>query len=45
MRVHGNYGKTGAHISQLAFFCGMHPDCDILESEAMINRAKQAQNN
>ena len=30
----------GSHKSQIAFFCGMHPDCDEFESEKALQRAK-----
>ena len=30
----------GSHTSQIAFFCGMHPDCLIFESFKALQRAK-----
>ena len=28
-----------SHISQMSYFCGHHPDCDIFESEGLFQRA------
>ena len=40
-----HYGHSGSifgsHVSQLAFFCGMQPECDALETEALLNMAKE----
>ena len=37
--IHGG-GVGGAHYSQIAFFCGMHHDCNFFESERALRRAK-----
>jgi len=36
--THGRAG--GSHMSQIAFFCGMSPECDIFGSEAGLKLAK-----
>ena len=38
-RTHSGFAG-GSHKSQIAFFCGMHPDCDEFESEKALQRAK-----
>ena len=38
-RTHAGF-QGGSHKSQIAFFCGMHPDCDEFESEKALQRAK-----
>ena len=35
---YGYFG--GSHLSQIAFFCGMHPDCNYFEEEKALKRAK-----
>ena len=29
----------GGYASQMAFFCGHHPECNVFESDALFNRA------
>jgi hypothetical protein len=37
-RIHnGRIG--GSHKSQLSFFCGHHPECDLYDSDALFSRA------
>ena len=37
--IHGGYFGS-SHYSQIAFFCGMHLDCNVFESEKALQRAK-----
>ena len=37
--LHNGY-VGGSHLSQIAFFCGMHPDCNYFEGEKALQRAK-----
>ena len=34
-------GDSGSHMSQMAFFCGSHPDCNILNGEKLFRIATQ----
>ena len=39
-KIHYNH-EVPEFMSQISFFCGHHPDCDVFESQQMFDRALQ----